>query len=162
VRLYLIIGLTVIIDQISKIIIKESMYLGQSVKVVGNFLRLTYVENPGIAFGIRVSNPVIFTILSLLASIGIVFYIFYHRNGDNILKYSLSIILGGALGNLVDRLFFNKVVDFIDVGIGNVRWPVFNVADSAVVIGMFILFYAMIILEKGDKNSHLIKDDLLE
>ncbi len=161
-RLYLIIGLTVIIDQISKIIIKESMYLGQSVKVVGNFLRLTYVENPGIAFGIRVSNPVIFTILSLLASIGIVFYIFYHRNGDNILKYSLSIILGGALGNLVDRLFFNKVVDFIDVGIGNVRWPVFNVADSAVVIGMFILFYAMIILEKGDKNSHLIKDDLLE
>ncbi|MFO7892022.1 MAG: signal peptidase II [bacterium] len=161
-RLYLIAGLIVIIDQISKIIIKESMYLGQSIELAGNFLKITYIENPGIAFGIRVGSPIIFTILSLLASIGILMYIIYNRNGDKVLKYGLTIILGGALGNLIDRLFMQRVVDFIDVGIGSTRWPVFNVADSAVVIGMFILIYTMIKIEKEEKNSQLIKDNSSE
>ena len=160
-RLYIIIGLIVLIDQISKIIIKESMYLGQSIAVAGNFIRLTYVENPGIAFGIQVGNPFIFTILSLLASIGIIVYMIYHRNGDKILKYGLAIILGGALGNLIDRIFVQRVVDFVDIGIGNTRWPVFNVADSAVVVGMFVLLYAMIKIEKRTKevNSQRIQDN---
>lgn len=138
------------------------MYLGQSIEVAGNFLRITYVENPGIAFGIRVGNPLIFTILSLLASIGIVVYIIYHRNGDKILKYSLAIILGGAVGNLIDRLFVQRVVDFVDVGIRTTRWPVFNVADTAVVIGMFMLIYTMIKIEKREKNSHLLRDNASE
>ena len=163
-RLYIIIGLIVLIDQISKIIIKESMYLGQSIAVAGNFIRLTYVENPGIAFGIQVGNPFIFTILSLLASIGIIVYMIYHRNGDKILKYGLAIILGGALGNLIDRIFVQRVVDFVDIGIGNTRWPVFNVADSAVVVGMFVLLYAMIKIEKRTKevNSQRIQDNKSE
>ncbi len=157
-RLYLIVGLIVIIDQITKIIIKESMYLGESIQLMGNFLRITYVENPGIAFGIRVGNPIIFTILSLLASMVIVVYMIYHRNGEKILKYGLAVILGGALGNLIDRLFVQRVVDFVDVGIGDVRWPVFNVADSAVVVGMFMLIYAMIKMEKKEKESQFVKD----
>lgn len=161
-RLYIIIGLIVFIDQISKIVIKQSMYLGQSITVAGDFLRLTYVENPGIAFGIQVGHPFIFTILSLLASIGIIIYMFYHRNGDKILKYGLAIILGGALGNLIDRILVQRVVDFVDIGIGNTRWPVFNVADSAVVVGMFVLLYAMIKIEKENKNSHLIQDNKSE
>ena len=157
-RLYLLIGLIVIIDQITKIIIKESMYLGESIQLVGDFLRITYVENPGIAFGIRVGHPIIFTILSLLASIVIIIYMIYHRNGEKILKYGLAVILGGALGNLIDRLLVQRVVDFVDVGIGDLRWPVFNVADSAVVIGMFMLIYAMIKIEKKEKASQFVKD----
>ncbi len=153
-RLYLIVGLIVIIDQISKIIIKKSMYLGQSMKVAGDFLRITYVENPGIAFGIQVGSPFVFTILSLLASMGIVVYMIYHRNGEKILKYGLAIILGGALGNLIDRLLAQRVVDFVDIGVGPTRWPVFNVADSAVVVGMFVLLYAMIKIENKHKNKN--------
>jgi len=157
-RLYLIIGLIVIIDQISKIIIKESMYLGQSIQLVGDFIRITYVENPGIAFGIRIGHPIIFTILSLLASIVIIIYMIYHRNGEKTIKYGLAIILGGALGNLIDRLFVQRVVDFVDVGIGDLRWPVFNVADSAVVVGMFMLIYALIKIEKKEKESQFVED----
>lgn len=152
-RIYIIIGLTVFIDQITKMIIRKSMYLGESINVIGGFLRMTFVENFGIAFGIKVSSPFLFTILSLLASIGISIYLFYHRNGDVLLKCALSLIVGGAFGNLIDRLLFGKVVDFIDVGIGGLRWPVFNAADSAVVIGMLILFYTMIISEKIKEKS---------
>lgn len=82
----------------------------------------------------------------------------YHRNGEKTIKYGLAIILGGALGNLIDRLFVQRVVDFVDVGIGDLRWPVFNVADSAVVVGMFMLIYALIKIEKKEKESQFVED----
>ena len=147
----LVIFLTVCLDQATKILIRETMVLGQSIPIIGEFFRITYVENPGIAFGIRVSNTLIFTILSILASIGIGVYLFMHRDESLRFRLALALILGGAFGNLIDRLLFNKVVDFFDVGIGNLRWPVFNIADSAVVIGMIILLITVFITEK--KNT---------
>ena len=146
--------LAVLLDQASKIVIRQTMYLGQSVNVLGGFLRLTYIKNPGIAFGIRVNNPVIFTGLSIAACAGIVIYLIRHWHENIKVKISLALILGGAVGNLIDRIRFGEVVDFIDVGIHHVRWPVFNVADSAVVIGMLLLFYcAFFVPEENKKES---------
>lgn len=141
-------GTIVFVDQLTKLIVRRTMILGQSISVLGQFLKITYIENPGIAFGIRVRNNFLFTILSLLVSVGIGVYLFTHREEEMVVKGSLAIILGGAFGNLIDRVLYRQVADFIDVGIGNLRWPVFNVADSAVVIGMSILFLFTFLGEK--------------
>lgn len=137
-----------VLDQISKIIIRQTMVIGQSLRVIGQIVRITYVENPGIAFGIRINNTTFFTILSILASLGVFIYLITHRKEGMGVTGSLALILGGAVGNLIDRLLYRQVVDFIDVGIRDVRWPVFNVADSAVVVGMFLLFFFVLRNEK--------------
>lgn len=151
----LLFGIVVILDQATKMIIRHTMIIGQSLSVFGDFLKITYVENSGIAFGIRVSNGSFFTILSILASVGVLFYLFAHRDEGMMVKGGLTLILGGAFGNLVDRILYKKVVDFVDVGVGNLRWPVFNLADSAVVIGVFLLFFSVFIFRgKNEKLQH--------
>jgi signal peptidase II len=144
-----------IADQLTKYWVRDSMFLGQSISFLGDVVRFTYVENPGIAFGIRVTHGWLFTILSILASIGIIYYLIHQWKASAWIKASLALILGGAIGNLVDRLRFAKVADFVDVGIGDVRWPVFNVADAAVVVGMFILFITLYLQEKKLSKSVL-------
>lgn len=142
-RVGFLFGTAVILDQVTKLIVRKGMDIGESYTVLGQFLRITYVENPGIAFGIRVGNGSLFTILSLLASVGVIVYLITHWDEGIGVKASLALILGGAFGNLIDRILYRRVVDFIDVGIKNTRWPVFNLADSAVVIGMVILFWSV-------------------
>ena len=149
-----------VLDQITKNIVRNSMEIGQSIPVLGDILRFTYVENPGIAFGIRVGNGAIFTVLSLLASLGILIYLVTHWKEPIGIKAGLALILGGAFGNLIDRILYRKVVDFIEMGIGRYRWPVYNIADTAVVIGMVILFIAVFKAEKAHKNS--IREDRQE
>lgn len=127
------------LDQISKYITKNNMRLSQSEEVLGDFLRYTYIENPGMAFGIDIGNKNLFTVFSIVASLVIFFYLLRTRGDKKYVKFALALILGGAIGNLMDRIRFGAVVDFIDVGIGQLRWPVFNVADSAVSVGMIIL-----------------------
>ena len=139
----------VALDQASKMIIKHSMVLGQSIPVLGDAVRITFVENDGIAFGLHVKNAALFTAFSVVACVFIVVYLWKQRKEGNWLKTALILILGGAIGNVLDRVAFGKVVDFVDVGIRTVRWPVFNVADSAVVIGMGILIALMILEEKA-------------
>ena len=139
-------------DQLTKYAVRESMSLGQSIPVLGDFFRLTYVENPGIAFGINIGNGTIFTILSLIASLGIVVYLFTHWHEANGMKNGLALILGGAFGNLVDRILHGRVVDFIEVGIRQYKWPVFNIADAAVVIGMILIFYTVFKSEQEAKK----------
>lgn len=159
----------VLADQITKVLVKgcsipflglhvEGMPIGYSRPVLGDFLRLTYVENPGMAFGVDLGGKLYLTLFSILASIGIFFYIYYTRKETLLFRSSLALILGGALGNLVDRvlygvlygeapLFYGKVVDFVDFEFFNInlfgyqltRFWVFNIADSAVTIGVVIL-----------------------
>ncbi len=147
-RVGIFFGLAIILDQVTKQIVRHTMSIHESFNVVGEFVKITYVENPGIAFGIRVGNGMLFTVLSIFASLGVLVYLITHWDEPMGIKGSLALILGGACGNLIDRILYRKVVDFIDVGIGNFRWPVFNLADSAVVIGMFILFYTVFIYGK--------------
>jgi signal peptidase II len=156
VRIILIFIIVFLTDQVTKHLIRYTFTLGKSVSVLGQFLKFTYIENPGIAFGIRVKNSTIFTILSILACIGIAIYLYLHWKQSMGFKISLTLILGGAVGNLYDRIIYKRVVDFIDVGIGNVRWPVFNIADSTVVIGMIILLFYTFRQERENNSQEVI------
>ncbi len=156
-KIGLVFGFVLILDQLTKWLVRQNMTVGDSVSIIGNFIRITYVENPGIAFGIHVSNRLIFTILSVLASVGVAGYLFTHWKEKTIKKISLVLILGGAIGNIIDRIFFYNVVDFIDIGIGDLRWWVFNVADSSVVIGVILLL--IITLSNQGEKSELEPDE---
>lgn len=143
--------LIVIIDQLSKFVVRSTMNLySPSIQLLGNFFKFTYVENSGIAFGINFNNgPIIFTILASIATIFISWYLWKSKEQIYLFRVSLSFILGGAIGNLIDRFLFGKVVDFFHLSIGQFSWPVFNVADSFVTIGMVLYIYSIYIEEKS-------------
>lgn len=161
----------VVVDQISKLWVKGisipslginigGMQYGLSTPVLGDFFRLTYIENPGMAFGIDVGGKLFFSLFSIALGIGIFYYLYRARSEQMTFRISLALILGGAIGNLIDRtfygvlfnyapLFFGKVVDFFDVDFFDInilgyslsRWPVFNVADAAVTVGILMLLF---------------------
>ena len=162
----------VLTDQISKMMVKgislpslginvEGLPLGSSRPIFGELLRLTYIENPGMAFGIDIGGKLFFSFFSIVASIGILIYLYKSRNENLAFRISLAMILGGAVGNLIDRvfygvlyeegpLFYGKVVDFLDADFFNInlfgyhmsRWPVFNVADASVTCGVLLMLFA--------------------
>lgn len=131
------------------------MTLNESIPIISNFFQLTYIENSGIAFGMFSGGSVIFTVAAIIATVLVIWYLWKVRNGRFSLKLSLAIILGGAIGNLIDRLLFGKVVDFLDFSIAGLHWPVFNVADSSVTIGIFLFIYLTLF-----KTSDLKKNSI--
>lgn len=163
----------VIVDQITKLLVHgfsipflgisvKGFEYGQSVDVIGKFLQLTFVENPGIAFGIDigVGQKFFLTLFTLVLSIAIFLYLYMNKNEKLIYRIAIALILGGAIGNLIDRMFYGvlfnydtlfqgKVVDFISVefpdftlfGKTYTRFPIFNIADSAVTIGVVLLLF---------------------
>ncbi len=132
-------ALVVVCDQVSKYLVRHNLDLHATVSVVGDFFRLTYVENSGIVFGIKVGGALpLFTVLSLAATILILYYFYRERTNHLGIRISLALVLGGAIGNLIDRIVFGQVVDFLDFGLGKYRFFVFNVADSAVTIGVIL------------------------
>jgi signal peptidase II len=173
--IYSLIAVIVLLDQISKYIVKSTMHLYQSLEVIGDFLRLTYIENPGMAFGIQFENKFWFTVLSILAAAIVVIYLLRMPNERFVFRLSLALILGGAIGNLIDRLIYGRVVDFVDVeffdislpsfnflflqfpGYDMTRWPVFNVADSAVTCGMILLTW-LIFSQKSHVNQEVLSE----
>ena len=132
-------AVVVALDQATKQVISARFSPGESNSVLGDFIRLTLVHNTGAAFGLFPGSRVPFIIVSVLA-IAVVLHLFFRETYRSVLnRVLLGCILGGAIGNLIDRVRLGWVVDFIDVGIGTTRWPVFNVADSAVTIGVILL-----------------------
>lgn len=132
---------------------------GSSIDVIGDLFRLTYVRNPGIAFGIDFAKGRVFHIvLSLIALVLIAFMVKRISRNQRSISYFFAIIFGGALGNLSDRIRMGEVIDFLDFGIGAYRWPVFNVADSAVTIGMFLVIFSYMFRGKdyrdGKESEH--------
>ncbi len=123
--------LVVITDQASKYIISRLIPFRGSVRVLGDFIRFIHIYNPGAVFSIPVGSyfPYIVGVACILL------FIFTIRKRSVL----LSLILGGAISNLIDRIRIGAVVDFIDIGIGNLRWPTFNVADSCITIGVIII-----------------------
>ena len=152
--------LVILADRVSKMLVMDNMTLGESIPLIGNnFLRLTYVQNPGIAFGLRIFPNTFHLVFSLAASLVLVIYLFHIRSQSNFLKIPLSLILGGALGNAIDRIFYGQVIDFIDFDFPNFimsRWPVFNLADSAVTVGMVMLVIYLIFMVEPETapSSH--------
>jgi signal peptidase II len=161
----------VVVDQASKLLVKgfslpwldimwPGMPYGASRPVLGDFFRLTYIENPGMAFGLDVGGKLFFSLFSLAASIGIAAYLYHARHERRGFRIALAMILGGAVGNLIDRIFYGvlfgdaplfhgKVVDFFDIDFINIslggfhmsRWAIFNVADACVTVGVILLIF---------------------
>jgi len=182
----------ILADQISKFYIKgisipalnlnfEGMYLGESISVIGDFFKITFTENPGMAFGFDPGSDfkLFISVFSLVASIGLLVYLYTVRNKSLSLKIAIALILGGAVGNVIDRmfyglifdyapLFYGKVVDFFDFDFFNFsifgrsydRWPIFNIADAAVSIGVLILLFFYKHHEAEDKKSRKAAEEL--
>jgi signal peptidase II len=172
-RILLVSFIIVIIDQLTKLFVKgfsipfldiyyKGMYSGQKIPIFGEFFRITFIENPGMAFGFDpgLNYKLWISVFSLAASVGLVYYLYIIRNQRYTLRLAIAFILGGAVGNLIDRLFYGifygyaplfygRVVDFLDFDFFNItvfgrnydRWPIFNIADSAVTIGVIILLF---------------------
>jgi len=161
----------IISDQVTKLLVKgfslpflnlhiDGMHYGQSIDIIGSFVKLTYVENPGMAFGIEVGESKMFlSLFSIVAAIAILIYLYKVKDKSLPLRISLALIFAGAVGNLIDRVFYGvifdyapilygKVVDFVNVeffdftlfGHTYERFPIFNVADASVTIGVVLLF----------------------
>ena len=137
-------ALTVILlDQISKSAIIRGLKLHESVEVISGFFNIVHVRNRGMAFGLLNrpgANDIVFYFLlstSLAALCLLLIWFFKLKKGDDGITPGFSLILGGAIGNLIDRVRFREVVDFLDFYLGRYHWPAFNVADSAITVGTF-------------------------
>jgi len=144
IRLVLVSGSIIIVDQVTKYILKINLALHDHIVVLDNFFNITHILNPGGAFGFFAGKSpeirkFIFLFLSSLVAVFVVW--FYKKCAETyiFLSYGLALIFGGAIGNLIDRFLYGKVVDFLDFYIGSLHWPAFNIADSAISIGMGIL-----------------------
>ncbi len=133
----------VALDRWTKHWASTTLPFGQPIQVVGDYLRLTYTRNSGVAFGIGQGTGFPYYVFSLVAIVAIVWMFLRGRVGhDPVRRTALTLILSGAVGNLVDRVTSGEVVDFIEVGIPQWHWPIFNVADSAVTVGVVLFALA--------------------
>jgi signal peptidase II len=146
---FLIAASVVLLDQITKGLIAQRFLLHENLEVIPGFFNLTYVRNTGGAFGLLAGEAsklrtVLFLTVSC-AALGIIFYLYTKLPpGKKWLDAGLAMTFGGALGNLIDRLRLGEVVDFLDFHIGSLHWPAFNVADSAVSVGIGIICFYLI------------------
>ncbi len=140
--LALIMSFVVVLDVVTKAFVQRTFHLYEQMDILGSFFRLTYIHNSGAAFGIQLGpySREIFLVLSVVALVALAAMYWVTPAGDRLRLISLALICGGAIGNLLDRIRSAQgVVDFLDVGVGNMRWPVFNVADMAVTTGAVLL-----------------------
>ena len=148
-KMQAIIFITLILDQISKIVINTSLKENASIKVLGKFFKLTNVYNEGAAFSLFDGSKVFLIIISVI-SILLLLYMMKDFKNSKLNYIAFGLIYGGILGNLIDRLFLGYVRDFLDFNIFGFHYPVFNLADSFIVIGVIILIIDLI---KGEKNG---------
>ena len=141
----------VALDQWSKWMIKTSYNLYQSEPIIEGFFYFTYVTNDGMAFGLSFpGGKTILLIVTLILTGVIMWMLWKEKNSHNLIRYGLTLILAGAIGNMIDRILYGKVVDFLDIMIGSFNWYIFNVADSSVTSGMILFILHTIIV--GEKK----------
>jgi len=138
----------VLMDQLAKWYVTISLSLHETIPVIEGFFSITSIRNPGAAFGFLAGMPplfrtVFFLGLSTGAIVVIVMFIRFHATKNNLLVCALSLILGGAVGNMIDRIRLGEVIDFIDLFAGSYHWPAFNIADSSITVGAVILIWDM-------------------
>jgi signal peptidase II len=146
---YLLAGVVFAIDQVSKYIVSIHLPLGISTPVIGEVMYLTREHNEGGAFGLFRSGHGLLVMVSIIAVIAIVLLLFRNMAQSRLVKVAFALQLGGALGNLTDRLRLHYVIDFIDFRV----WPIFNVADTAITVGIVLLAYYLVVCDgrKPDK-----------
>ncbi|MFC0473101.1 signal peptidase II [Halalkalibacter kiskunsagensis] len=152
-KYYALAIVVIIIDQISKWIVDKQMIIGESIKIIENVLYFTSHRNTGAAFGILEGQMWFFYIITTIVVIGLIYYMQKEAGKSRLIGVSLGLILGGAIGNFIDRLFRGEVVDFVDTYIFTYNFAIFNVADAALCIGVGLLFVKMIIDERKQKRE---------
>ena len=153
-------GLIVALDQVAKALVDRYMDLHESRSIVDGLARLTYVQNRGAAFGILSDadlpyQSLLFSAISILALGAIAFYAWKLPAGSRLPQLALAFIMGGAAGNLLDRARLGYVIDFVDVYWGRHHWPAFNVADSAITIGVCLLVLDILKNPQGEPAAEL-------
>ncbi len=155
---YLLLGgvslAVLLLDQATKLHVMQTMRLHESIPIIPDFFSLTYIRNPGAAFGLLASTGPLFRLLFFgvmsLFALGLLGTIFIRLRPDEWLGHlSVAAILGGACGNLLDRLRYGEVIDFLDFYIRHYHWPAFNVADTAITVGVFFLILHFALEKKG-------------
>ncbi|HYR03015.1 MAG TPA: signal peptidase II [Syntrophobacteria bacterium] len=150
---WLFVGLTggiLVLDQVTKALVSAALRLHESRPIIPGFLSLTLVHNTGAAFGILAGerSPLrtfFFLVVSVVA-MGVVLWLLWRlRPEQKVEAVALSLIFGGAVGNVIDRIRFGKVIDYIDAFYRSYHWPAFNVADAAISVGVFLLFWCLIL-----------------
>ncbi|MBQ2022034.1 MAG: signal peptidase II [Peptococcaceae bacterium] len=133
-----------IADQAVKHLVRTTMVQGQSIPIIENIFHITYIENPGAAFGILANQRMLFLILTAVI-VGVMIYLYFSlSNKKSLTAISLGIVVSGAIGNFIDRFMQGTVTDFLDFRI----WPIFNIADIAICVGLALICYFIII--KGE------------
>lgn len=151
-KMFIVAILTLIIDQVSKIIIEKYLIVKNSVTIIKNFFNLTLVYNKGAAWGLFADNKILLILITVIATIVIIHFLrtFQNNTRNNI---AFGMILGGMVGNLADRLLLGYVRDFLDFKIFSYNYPVFNISDIAIVVSVFLLIYAVLKGEDNDGNK---------
>lgn len=150
-----ILGIAIIfLDQVTKLLVVKFMELGESIPLIDGFLYLTSHRNEGAAWGMLQGRMWLFYIITVFVIVVLV--MFYKREAKTslLLQTSLVLLLAGAIGNFIDRLFFQKVVDFVDTIIFGYDFPIFNVADASLTVGVILMVIQIFFFDKGDKNEN--------
>ena len=139
-----------LIDRLIKILCLSTLNVGDSIVVIKNFFAITLVTNTGAAFSILSSSTLFLIVLSIIV-IGIIYFFFIKNQSlSNVMQVIYGILLGGIIGNLIDRVIYGYVIDYLNFNIFSYSFPVFNFADICIVISIFIIIISIL---KGDKNA---------
>lgn len=148
IRFIIVLVAALLVDRYSKFITMNKMVEGESIPIWPNVFHLTYIQNPGAAFGLLAGQTWFFIAVTALVLLAMLFSIRWIKQAGPLYQWALGLIAGGAAGNLIDRIRFARVVDFLDFRV----WPVFNLADTAIFIGVgLILLDAIQELRKGSR-----------
>lgn len=146
--------LFVVIDQVVKILVINKMALQQSIIVINNFFNITYVRNTGAAWSILSGNVLLLIMISVLALVTIYYYLIKDKDLNKIDIVSYSMLIGGIIGNLIDRIVHGYVIDYLDFKIFNYNFPIFNIADTLIVISIIIIGISLIVGEYREQNRN--------
>lgn len=153
-KYYLVAVVLVVLDQWTKWIVVRDMELGERISLVDPYLGILSHRNRGAAWGMLEGQMWLFFIITTIVIVGILYYFHKHAQNQPLFQLGLMVLLGGAIGNFIDRLFRGEVVDFIDVLIPviNYEFPIFNVADAALTVGVVIIFIFILLDERKQKK----------
>jgi signal peptidase II len=152
-RFYILAIIVIAIDQFTKYLVVKNMELYEQINIVDGFFYLTSHRNSGAAWGILEGQMGFFYVITLIVIAGIIYYLHKFGKESKLLASGLGLILGGAIGNFIDRLFHQEVVDFFDFIVFGYDFPIFNIADAALTIGVIIVIIATLLDEKKQKGK---------
>lgn len=163
----LCVGLIILIDQLTKLYFKNNYFVGQKTEIIPGFFDFKYVQNTGSAFSLLADKSwgqLFFKIITPIALLVMCVFYYFNRKGGAFFKYGMAFIIGGTIGNFIDRIAYSFVVDFLSFTFGTYKFAVFNIADSFLCVGIVMIFIHLLFLDKDalfrkkKKNSNEILD----